>query len=196
MIQEKRIVDHFRSLVAIDAPSRGERALAETVKGQLRALGLSIEEDQAGAAIGGDCNNIYATWPGTLDWPPLIFCVHFDTVEPGKGKRAVIGSDGIITSAGDTVLGADDLSGLTAIVEAIRSIARDGLEHRTVELFLTVAEEQHLLGSLMPNCSASRAGRLMCLTPAVRPGQRSCRLPATSAWSSSSRASLPMRHGT
>ncbi len=170
MIQEKRIVDHFASLVAIDAPSRGERALAETVKGQLRALGLSIEEDQAGAAIGGDCNNIYATWPGTLDWPPLIFCAHFDTVEPGQGKRAVIGSDGIITSAGDTVLGADDLSGLTAIVEAIRSIGEDGLEHRTVELFLTVAEEQHLLGSTHAELQRLKGRQAYVLDASGSPG--------------------------
>lgn len=148
MINEKRLTGHFVSLVAVDAPSFQEREIADIVCAQLRDLGLQIAEDQAGAAIGGNCGNVYAVWPGSrADLVPLLFCAHFDTVEPARGKRAVIQADGRITSAGDTVLGADDLSALTAIIEAIRSISEAGLPHRTVELLLTVAEEQHLAGS-------------------------------------------------
>jgi tripeptide aminopeptidase len=148
MIQEKRMVDQFVSLVSIDAPSYRERAIAGIICAELRNLGLQVSEDNAGAAIGGDCNNVYATWPGSrTDLEPLLFCAHFDTVEPGMDKKAVVQADGRITSAGDTVLGADDLSGITAILEAIRSIREAGLPYRTVELLLTVAEEQHLMGS-------------------------------------------------
>lgn len=148
MIQEKRLVEQFVSLVAVDAPSCRERAIADIICAELRQMGLLVSEDQAGASIGGDCNNVYAAWPGNgSEYEPLLFCAHFDTVEPGLGKKAVIHADGRITSSGDTVLGADDLSGITAILEAIRSIQEAGLQHRPVELLFTVAEEQHLMGS-------------------------------------------------
>ena len=43
-----------------------------------------------------------------------------DSVEPACGKRAVFREDGTITSDGTTVLGADCLSGVAAILEALR----------------------------------------------------------------------------
>ena len=45
-----------------------------------------------------------------------------DTVEPAKGKKAVSHEDGTVTSDGTTVLGADDLAGVTAIYEVVRHI--------------------------------------------------------------------------
>ncbi|MDW7656295.1 MAG: M28 family peptidase, partial [Bacillota bacterium] len=131
MIQEKRLTEKFVSLVSVDAPSYQERAIADIICTQLRELGLQVSEDVAGAAIGGNCGNVYATWPGSeTSLEPLLFCAHFDTVEPGLGKKAVVHADGRITSSGDTVLGADDLSGITAIMEAICSIKETGLPHR------------------------------------------------------------------
>ncbi len=148
MINETRLVQEFCELVAIDAPSLAEKEIADLVYQKLEELGLELAWDKAAAAIGGNCNNLYATWPGSRsDLEPLLFCAHFDTVEPSRGKRAVLTEDGRITSAGDTVLGADDLSGLTPILEALRSIKESGQAHRTVQLLITVAEELHLLGS-------------------------------------------------
>lgn len=148
MIDEARLVAEFCEYVAIDAPTFFEKELADLVWQRLDELGLELSQDGAGALIGGNCNNVYATWPGTRpDLEPILFCAHFDTVEPSRGKQAILTGDGRITSAGDTVLGADNLSGLTAIMEALRSIKEDNVPHRTVQLLLTVAEEQHLLGS-------------------------------------------------
>jgi|LSQX01.2.fsa_nt_gb tripeptide aminopeptidase len=147
MIQEKRLVDQFADYVAIDSPSLHERQLADIIKRQLEQMGFSVSEDKAGEAIGGDCGNVYALLPGSLDLPPILFSGHFDTVEPSRGKRAVVHDNGLITSGGDTVLGADDLAALTAILEAIRSLQEEDKPHRPVELLITVAEEKHLLGS-------------------------------------------------
>lgn len=147
MIQQERLVRHFTTCVTVDAPSLGERQMADLIIRDLLAMGFSVEEDMAGQTIGGNCNNVYARLPGSLDLAPVLFCAHFDTVAPACGKVAVIGADGTIRSRGDTVLGADDLAGLTGIIEAIKSIQEDGKPHRPIELFLTVAEEQHLLGS-------------------------------------------------
>lgn len=147
MIQEQRLVDAFLAYVRIDSPSFQERQLADFVRPQLEKLGFTVYEDDAGAKIGGNCGNLYAHLPGSLDLPPLLFAAHLDTVEPSRGKKPLVREDGIITSSGDTVLGADDLAALAAILEAVRSIQEAGRPHRPLELFISVAEEQHLLGA-------------------------------------------------
>ena len=147
MIDENRLTRLFCELVAIDSPSRGERQMADRVTVLLRELGCEVEEDQAGQAIGGNCGNLYARLAGTLPGAPLLLSVHLDTVEPSAGKQALIGEDGVIRSSGRTILGADDLAGVTAILEAIRSTREKAIPHRSLEILLTVAEEQHLTGS-------------------------------------------------
>lgn len=62
------------------------------------------------------------------------------------GKKAVLHEDGTITSDGSTVLGADDLSGVCAILEALTSLKEDGTPHRPLELLFDVAEETYCAG--------------------------------------------------
>jgi tripeptide aminopeptidase len=52
-----------------------------------------------------------------------------------------------IVSDGTTVLGADDASGLAALLEGITVLKQTGKAHPTIELVLTVAEELSLVGS-------------------------------------------------
>jgi len=70
-----------------------------------------------------------------------------DTVEPGNNKIAVVHEDGLITSDGTTVLGADDLSGVVSILEAIRTIKEKRISHRSIEVLFTIAEEVYIQGS-------------------------------------------------
>ncbi len=147
MIDEKYLVDLFCELVQIDSPSRQERTMAEKVKNLFRQEGCQVDEDGAGDRIGGNCGNLYFTWPGELPGDPILFAAHMDTVDPCLGKKAIIGDDRIIRSNGKTILGADDLAGLTSILMAIRSIRQRKIPHRQLEILLTVGEEQHLLGA-------------------------------------------------
>jgi tripeptide aminopeptidase len=71
-----------------------------------------------------------------------------DTVEPSRGKKAVLHEDGTITSDGSSVLGADDVSGIVIILEALRRLQEHGIPHRTAELLFPVAEEPYGPGSL------------------------------------------------
>ncbi|SHI21572.1 peptidase T-like protein [Sporobacter termitidis DSM 10068] len=142
-----RIIDEFTKLVAIDSPSYGERQLGDYVKNRLQALGLLVIEDGTGDTIGGSCGNIYGFLKGDQDKKPLLFCAHMDTVEPSRGKEAVLGADGVIRSGGKTVLGADDMSGVAAILEALTVIKEKNLPHRPVEVLFTVAEEVYTKGS-------------------------------------------------
>jgi tripeptide aminopeptidase len=146
-VNGKRLVDLFCGLVPIDSPSLGERAMADVVRPLLEELGFQVQEDHAAPLISGHCGNLIARCPGRLEGPPLLLGVHLDTVEPCHGKKAVTGSDGIIRSQGTTVLGADDLAGITAILEALRTARERGIPHRSLEILLSVAEELHLRGS-------------------------------------------------
>jgi tripeptide aminopeptidase len=93
-INQVRIVDEFTKLVAIDSPSYGERQAGDYVISRLKSLGLLVIEDDAGERIGGSCGNIYGFLQGSAAGKPLLFCAHLDTVEPSRGKEAVIDKDG------------------------------------------------------------------------------------------------------
>lgn len=146
-INQVRLIDEFTKLVAVDSPSFKERQMGDYVKGRLRSLGLIVIEDDAGDKIGGDCGNIYGYLRGDTDRKPILFCAHLDTVEPSMGKTVVLEADGTIRSGGNTVLGADDLTGVAAILEALTVIVENRLRHGPVEVLFTVAEEAYCKGS-------------------------------------------------
>lgn len=142
-----RLIDEFKAMVEIYSPSLGEREMADVLTAKLQELGFSVWEDDAGEKLGGNCGNLYAFLPGDEALEPLLFSAHMDTVEPAKGKTAVLHEDGTITSRGDTILGADDLAGVATILEAVRRIREQNLPHRPIELFLSVAEESLCIGA-------------------------------------------------
>jgi tripeptide aminopeptidase len=147
MVNKNRIAEEFCRLVEIDSLSFGEREMADVLKKALTDLGFTVQEDGAGSYYGGNCGNVYGFLEGTIAGEPLLFSAHMDTVGPGLNKRAVMHQDGRITSDGSTVLGADDISGIVAILEAVRTIKEQGLAHRSIEVLFTVAEEVYIRGS-------------------------------------------------
>ena len=82
MNHSKRVVEMFQRLVSIDSPTFGERKMADTLTGELKALGFCVEEDRAGELYGGNAGNLYAFRKGSLFGEPLLFSTHMDTVEP------------------------------------------------------------------------------------------------------------------
>ncbi len=141
MIQKERLVREFTELAAIDSPSRNERQMTDVLMEKLKVLGFSVREDDAAEKIGGTAGNIHAFLEGSLPGDPILFCVHTDTVEPACGKRAVVDENGVITSAGDTVLGGDDLCGVVEILEGVRHLTEEKIPHRSVEVLMMAAEE-------------------------------------------------------
>ena len=146
-INRERLTETFQQLVAIDAPSFQERQMADALKERLTRLGFAVEEDKAGSLYGGTAGNVYGFRKGTLAGPPILFSTHMDTVEPARGKKALLGTDGRITSDGTTVLGADCMSGTAAILEALQEIEEEGGECRDLEVIFFIGEEKHLRGS-------------------------------------------------
>ncbi|MDF2588573.1 MAG: peptidase T-like protein [Anaerocolumna sp.] len=153
MIKKERIISEFSELVAIDSPSFGEREIADLLKNKLLHIGFHVTEDEAGKLFGSNCGNLYGFLKGEISGTPILFSAHMDTVTPALGKKAILKADGRITSAGDTVLGADDVAGLVSILEAVRSIREDGIPHRSIEVLFTIAEEPYTKGSKAFNYS-------------------------------------------
>lgn len=148
MVNKKRLTNTFLNFAIIDSPSFSEREVCEKIISILEPLGFKITVDDSGDKLGGNCGNIYAVLEGddkSLD--PLLFCAHMDTVQPCYFKHPIIDSDGTIHSDGSTIIGADDLSAVSEIIEAVTLIYEHRMKHRTIELLFTVAEEAHCEGS-------------------------------------------------
>lgn len=146
-MNQKRLVDEFCKLVAIDSPSFHERKMADILKEYLLELGFDVYEDEANKIYGSECGNVYGYLEGSIKGDSILFSSHMDTVEPACNKKAIIKEDGRIESDGTTVLGADDVSGIVAILEALRSIKESGTIHRSIEVLFAIAEEPYLRGS-------------------------------------------------
>ncbi|KNZ70766.1 peptidase T-like protein [Thermincola ferriacetica] len=146
MVNQIRITDEFCEMVKIDSASYNERNFADWLKNRLTGMGLTVYEDKAGEMLNSGCGNLIARLPGNAEGiPAIMLCAHMDTVEPGRGIEPVV-KDGVITSAGDTVLGADDKAGIAAILECIRVLQEKNIQHGDIELVFTVAEECGLQG--------------------------------------------------
>ncbi len=136
MVSEDRVLYTFLDMVQTNHRSGEEQFLAQRIVTRLRTLDMKASIDKAG--------NVIATLPGRGE--SIMLCAHMDSVDPCTGVVPVI-EGGIIRSDGRTVLGADDISGVTAILEALQVVAEKKIPHRPVEVVLTVEEETGLTGS-------------------------------------------------
>lgn len=159
MVNKERLLNEFKHLVSIDSQSFEEREMADYLRRCLEELGFTVTEDDAGDQLKElfdtkaehTTGNLHGFLKGTAPGEPVLLSAHIDTVKPGIGKEAVFHEDGRITSRGDTVLGADDLSGVVTILEALRVIRENNIPHPDIEVLFHVAEELFSLGSRVYN---------------------------------------------
>ena len=156
MINTKRLLDTFYDYVKIDSETGDEKEFAEHLVTELEALGLEVSGDDSGKGANSTTNNVFAYLAGDEALEPILFTAHMDTVIPGRGIEPYE-EDGVIRSKGNTVLGADDKSGIAALVEAVRVIKEQNLHCRPVEFLFTVREESSLGGSRHADLSRIRS---------------------------------------
>ncbi|MDO4288261.1 MAG: M20/M25/M40 family metallo-hydrolase [Eubacterium sp.] len=147
MIDKNSLREGFAGLVAVDAPSFEEAAMAAYLKALFKGIGIDLKEDDSGRTTGATAGNLCGVAEGISGEEPLLLSAHMDTVEPSRGKQAVFHPDGRITGNGKTVLGADDAAGLLVIYEALRILREKQIPHRPVELLFTTAEERYGIGA-------------------------------------------------
>ena len=144
--ERERLNDTFAALCRIESPSGQERGCADWVTGELRAMGLEVEEDDAGPRVGSDAGNLLARVPGA-GRDSILLCAHLDTVPLTAPVDPVL-VDGGWTNANDGILGADNKAAVAIIVELARRLTGGGQRPVVgVELLFTVCEEISLLGA-------------------------------------------------
>ncbi len=127
----------FLDLIHIHSPSRREDHVAAYLIDRLKTLQFpDITQD----AIG----NIIAATPGTSpNAPSLLFTAHMDCVYPGHDApvQPVFYASGEIRTTGTNSLGADDKTGITAILATLEYIHNAQLPHGEIRVVFTVQEE-------------------------------------------------------
>jgi len=146
MVNRQRIIDEFTRQTSIDSPSFKEAAIARYLEQRFKTLGAEIKFDDAGLKIGSDSGNMIARIPGNKPGEPLLLSAHMDTVTPADNVEPIL-KDGIFTSAGETILGGDDKSGIVEILEAIEVLQEQKIPYVSLEIVISICEEQGLLGA-------------------------------------------------
>ncbi len=146
-INRERFLADFLELVRIPSPSGKEGKVAQAVKEKMSAIGLSVLEDDAGKSFGGEQGNLIVKVPGNLEGvPPLLLNAHLDTVLPCENVNPIVEGDKV-RSDGKTILGADNKAGVCVLLEFLRVLKEDGIQHGPLEIVFTVAEETGLHGA-------------------------------------------------
>ncbi|MBN1858756.1 M20/M25/M40 family metallo-hydrolase [Candidatus Bipolaricaulota bacterium] len=129
-------IETFCEMVRVDSESGDEARFIEHLRTILqRELGHASEVDAYG--------NLICRIPAkNSEADPVLLAAHADTVSPGKGIEPII-ENGIIRSAGDTILGADDKAGIAEIIHALQKVER----HPPVEIVVVRNEEIGFFGS-------------------------------------------------
>lgn len=144
-MNSERLLTTFLDMVRIDSLSRHEAAMAAHCRAVFEDLGFAVTIDDADKTVGSDTGNLIANLPGTGEGH-IVLTAHMDCVDPCASVEPVV-EDGVIRSAGDTVLGADDKAGIAAIMEAVRCILESGETRPRITVILTICEELSLLGA-------------------------------------------------
>ncbi len=172
-----KLFDRFFSYISVDTQSKstsrqtpsseGQRKLANQIKQELTALGLTqINLTEQGYLM--------ATLPANVDWkvPTIGFIAHLDTSPDFSGKQVTpqlienyrggdialgIGDEvlspimfpvlhqllgySLITTDGKTLLGADDKAGIAEIITAMSYLKQHNIPHGDIRIAFTPDEE-------------------------------------------------------
>ncbi len=147
-MSKESLLKEFCELVAIPVQSKDERAICDVLKAKLEEIGLSIYEDRTAEKVGGNTGNVLAVLKGNVDAPAVLFSSHMDRVKnPGKITPMIDEEADIIRSDGTSILAADDVSGIVAILDCLRTIKASGVDHGDIEVAFSVCEEIGVQGS-------------------------------------------------
>lgn len=146
MFNEDKIVKRFMEYVCISSESGNEKKFADRLIEDLGELGAEVTTDEAGEKAGSNADNIYAFFKGDNSKKTLMFSCHMDTVKPGTDIKPIV-AGGTVRSNGDTILGSDDKSGITALMEAMNIIKKNNEAHGPIQMIFTISEEVGLRGA-------------------------------------------------
>ncbi len=133
----ERLIRNLFEMVRIASESGEESEFLSHLSGEFaRSLGATCRRD--------DYGNLIGSVPGkhATASVPLLFAMHGDTVKPGVGIEPVL-REGVVSSAGQTILGADCKAGIAEFQEAVLTAER----HPPLEFVVTREEETGFKGA-------------------------------------------------
>ena len=140
------MLDRLMEMIRIDSPSFEEKPMTDYLEKYFKDRGFEVYRDNAGEKFGSTGGNILVHIPGTMEGEAVCFNAHQDTVEPGRGIEPVY-ENGVLTSKGDTILGADDKSGIAMLMELLDVLQENKIPHREMYYLFTICEEQGMHGA-------------------------------------------------
>ena len=147
MINQERLLNEFLELVQIDSETKYETEIAKVLKQKFTDLGVDVFEDDTTSITGHGAGNLICNLPGTKEGVDMIyFTSHMDTVIPAKGVKPQV-KDGYVVTDGTTILGADDKTGISVMLETIRVLKENNIPHGHIQFIITVGEESGLVGA-------------------------------------------------
>lgn len=165
LTRDADIRELFLELVAVPSPSGHELILGEQIAAWLRDAGVASRFDGSGPRNGSDAGNLIATVPGAPGRPTLLFVAHMDTVETGaQPVRPVLGDDGVIRAAGETILGADNKSAVAAVMRTCAAAQQLPAAWRpTVVAAFTSREEAGRMGASLLDVASLGIDAAFCV---------------------------------
>ncbi len=142
--EKAQLNETFADLCRIVSPFGSEKACADRVAAELRAIGLEVVEDDAAQEAGAECGNLLARVPGTGP-RTILLCAHLDTVAVNDVIEPVV-EDGGWVNAHEAILGADNKAAVAVMLEVARRCVREP-GPVGIELLFTVSEENALAGA-------------------------------------------------
>lgn len=140
-------MNQFIELIKIDSETKNEGQIATYLIDVFTSLGLEVKEDNAKSITGHGANNLICNLPENKPGiDPILFTAHMDTVVPGVNIKPSIVDDYVV-SDGTTILGADDKAGIAVIIETIRTLKEQQIDHGMIQFVITVGEESGLIGA-------------------------------------------------
>ena len=151
-IDEKRAVSILMELLPVPGVSSEEREIADKIIEILTRHGLpkkAIAFDTAHkkSPCGGEVGNLIIKLPGAIKGPRRMLLAHMDTVPICRGSKPVRRGAYVVSAQKNTGVGADNRSGVGAVVSAVVEILARKLPHPPLTLLFTVQEEIGLVGA-------------------------------------------------
>lgn len=150
-IDVKSAEDRLMRYLSIEGVSGDEKAIADAIAADLKALGVpasAIRHDSAHEKISlpTQVGNLFVELPGTAKGPKLMFSTHLDTVPLCAGAKPKREGDRIFPE-GETALGGDNRTGCAVLVTLVETLLKQNIPHPPITLLFTVREESGLQGA-------------------------------------------------
>ncbi|CAM2919713.1 M28 family peptidase [Hathewaya histolytica] len=125
-INKDRLINNLLEMIKIDSVSLNEKAIGDWIENYFKARGVEVFRDNCGENFNGNCGNILVHIKGNMEGEAICFACHMDTVEPGENIEPVINGN-YMTSKGETILAADDKSGIASVLEVIECVKENNI---------------------------------------------------------------------